>query len=390
MGCPGTTYCISNTGIPLYNDSYDDTYLNYDGEHYYTGQTNGLFIYYSSGDTQWCLSDTLGGTCFLSGKSPCSTTCPDLCDELFTVGTCPTPTPTPTNNCGSLDFAVLFDCDLPPTPSVTPTSTVTPTVTVTPTSTNICPVSFIDATIFSLSPTPTRTPTPTPTPSRNVERDCTFSGAVSFDMINDEIICPFSNEFQDCSSDGIKYFTYDSIENPQGGNILRFQIFKALVNGQNRCIHYVGINTNPQEISSITLLSAGYGFSNRGECINCNNVNTPTPTSTPTVTPTISLTPSNTPPVTQTPSITPTNTPTPSITQTATPTVTPTRLPCLGYILSVANISGESASVTYLNCSGVGEVTETVYWGGSVAFCASQIISEGLGQYGTLSPTGNC
>ena len=305
--CP-TISCISNTGIPLYNDNYEDTYLNYDGQHYYTGQTNGLVIYYSSGDTQWCLSDTLGGTCFLSGKSPCSTSCPDLCDELFTSGTCPTPTPTPTNNCGSLDFAVLFDCDLPPTPSVTPTSTVTPTVTVTPTSTNICPVSFIDATIFSLSPTPTRTPTPTPTPSRNVERDCTFSGVVSFDMINDEIICPFSNEFQDCFYDGVKYFTYDSIENPQGGNILQFQIFKALVNGQSRCIHYVGINTNPQEISSITLLSAGYGFSNQGQCNNCNNVNTPTPTSTPTVTPTISLTPSNTPPVTQTPSITPTQT----------------------------------------------------------------------------------
>ena len=73
MPC-NSTYCINNTGVPLYNDSYEDTLTNYNGAQYYTGQTNGLFIYYSSGDTQWCLSDTLGGTCFLSGKSPCSTT----------------------------------------------------------------------------------------------------------------------------------------------------------------------------------------------------------------------------------------------------------------------------------------------------------------------------
>lgn len=324
MGCPGTTYCISNTGVPLYNDSYDDTFLNYDGQHYFTGQTNGLVIYYSSGDTQWCLSNTLGGTCYLSGKSPCSTSCPDLCDELFTVGVCPTPTPSPTNNCSSLDFSVLFDCDLPPTPSVTPTMTVTPTVTVTPTSTSICPVPYIDATIYSVSPSPTPTPTLTPTPSMMIERDCTFSGAVTYDMINDDIVCPFSYEFQDCFDQGKKYYTFDTLENPlTGGEITQFMVFNAIVNGANKCIHYVGFNNQISGNDHITLLTGPYGYANLGDCIKCNEINTPTPTPTPTVTPT--LQPSHTPTPTQTitPSITPTITLTP--THTTTPTPTPTQ-----------------------------------------------------------------
>jgi len=325
MPCPSSIYCISNTGVPLYNDSYEDTLTNYNGVQYYTGQTNGLFIYYSSGDTQWCLSDTLGGTCFLSGKSPCSTTCPDLCDELFTTGSCPTPTPTPTNNCSSLDFAALFDCDLPPTPTVTPTSTVTPTVTVTPTSSSICPVSFIDAIIYSVSPTPTPTPTMTPTPSRNVERDCTFSGAVTYDIINDDIVCPFSYEFQECFGSGRKFYTFDTLENPSGGEITQFMIFNAsvLVGGtstpENLCIHYIGFNNQVSGTDHITLLDGPYGFANRGECNLCDNANTPTPTPTHTVTPTITLTPTITP----TPSITPTHTPTSTITPT------PTRIPSI-------------------------------------------------------------
>lgn len=309
MPCPSSIYCISNTGVPLYNDSYEDTLTNYNGVQYYTGQTNGLFIYYSSGDTQWCLSDTLGGTCFLSGKSPCSTTCPDLCDELFTTGSCPTPTPTPTNNCSSLDFAALFDCDLPPTPSVTPTMTVTPTVTVTPTSSSLCPASFIDATIYSVSPTPTSTPTMTPTPSVMVERDCTFSGAVTYDIINDDIICPFSYEFQDCFYQGKKYYTFDSLENPSSGEISQFMVFNATVNGENKCIHYVGFNNQISGTDHITLLTGPYGLSSQGKCILCDIINTPTPTPTQTVTPTITLTPT----VTRTPSITPTNTPTPTL-----------------------------------------------------------------------------
>ena len=395
MPCPSSIYCISNTGVPLYNDSYEDTLTNYNGVQYYTGQTNGLFIYYSSGDTQWCLSDTLGGTCFLSGKSPCSTTCPDLCDELFTTGSCPTPTPTPTNNCSTLDFAAIFDCDLPPTPSVTPTSTVTPTVTVTPTSTNICPASFIDATIYSVSPSPTPTRTPTPTPSVMVERDCTFSGAVTYDMINDDIICPFSYEFQDCFDQGKKYYTFDTLENPSGDGIIQFMIFYANVNGIGRCIHYVGINTKPQEISSITLLTGPYGFSNVGQCNLCNDANTPTPTQTPTQTPTPTITPTNT--------VTPTNTPTNTLTPTNTPTITPTPtetqpINCLCYTVSYTGpppfpepVQGVT-NFSYVNCSGgivIGSVGDGEFAPTSVDVCARQnsIVITGGDELATWEPS---
>lgn len=82
--------------------------------------------------------------------------------------------------------------------------------------------------------------------------------------------------------------------------------------------------------------------------------------------------------------VTTTTTTTSSITTTTT-----TTLPCLQYVLSVANVSGESASVSYLNCVGI-EQSQTVYWGSSVAFCATEIISEDLGPYGGLSLIGNC
>lgn len=76
-------------------------------------------------------------------------------------------------------------------------------------------------------------------------------------------------------------------------------------------------------------------------------------------------------------------------TTSAITTTTTTTLPCLQYVLSVADVSGESASVGYLNCVGI-EQSQTVYWGSSVAFCATEIISEDLGPYGGLSLIGNC
>jgi uncharacterized protein (TIGR02145 family) len=382
MPCPSTIYCISNTGVPLYNDSYEDTLTNYNGVQYYTGQTNGLFIYYSSGDTQWCLSDSLGGTCYLSGKSPCSTTCPDLCDELFTTGSCPTPTPTPTNNCSSLDFQALFDCDLPPTPSVTPTSTVTPTVTVTPTSTNICPVSFIDAEIFTLAASPTPTPTMTPTPSIMVERDCTFSGAVTFDMINDDIVCPFSYEFQECFGSGRKFYTFDTLETPSGGTITQFMVFYATVNGENMCIHYIGFNNQISGTDHIVLLSDSYGFANKGECNLCDISNTPTPTPTPTITPTITLTPSITPTIT----ITQTITNTPSITPTKT-SVGCTNCITHDVVIGTQTWAGCNLNVTtFRNGTPIPQITDAATWANTFtpAWCYYNFDPSNEAAYGKL------
>ena len=95
MSC-NSIYCVNNTGLI----GADDVYITggtYNGRSYWTGQTNSWRIYYYTGTTSyWCLSDTLGGACYLTGKSPCSSTCPDLSSFYVFSGACPTPTPTPT------------------------------------------------------------------------------------------------------------------------------------------------------------------------------------------------------------------------------------------------------------------------------------------------------
>ena len=94
MPCSSTD-CLSNTGYPTFDDVYFSA-GTHNSELYWTGQTDGLFIYYNTGSTQWCLSTVLDGTCLLSGQSPCFNPCPDLDDVYFSSGVCPTPTPTPT------------------------------------------------------------------------------------------------------------------------------------------------------------------------------------------------------------------------------------------------------------------------------------------------------
>ena len=83
------TYYICNTDIP----GADDSYLNagtYNNRQYYSGETDGWVIYFYTGTTSsyWCLSDTLGGSCYLTGKSPCTSECPDLCDDYLSVKPC--------------------------------------------------------------------------------------------------------------------------------------------------------------------------------------------------------------------------------------------------------------------------------------------------------------
>ena len=81
LTCVVESYCIS-TGEELYDGNY---YLGgtWNNELYWIGSTNNFFIYYSSGTTQWCLSDELDGNCLLFGASSCSSICPDLCGGFF-------------------------------------------------------------------------------------------------------------------------------------------------------------------------------------------------------------------------------------------------------------------------------------------------------------------
>ena len=283
MSCTGSTYCLSNTG----NNSINDNYLSggtHNGNLYYTGITNNLFIYYSSSNDEWCLSTALDGSCIMSGDSPGAPDCPDLSDFYFSTGTCPTPTPSPTSavDCSTLDFEAIFDCDVIPTPTPTATPTTTPTPTVTPTPTDVCGGTDIIATIESITPTPTPTPTITPTSSSPIVRPCVFSGDVTFNVIDGQIVCPYSFEFQDCFNGAI-YLTTTQVSNPSGGSLSEFDIFNSTVNGESRCISFIGINLNEIGGDIINLNSGPIGKSNQGDCIYCEPTITPTPTPTPAV-----------------------------------------------------------------------------------------------------------
>jgi len=266
-------YCISYT-----ETSFDGNYTSggtFNGELYWTGDTTPpYYIYYYTGVTNyWCLSTILGGTCLLSGKSPCTSPCPDLCEDFFSSGVCSTTTTT-TSPCNVFDFDALFDCDVVPTPSPTPTPTITPTVTVTPTSTNFCSIIGIDAKVIPVSASPTPTPTPTPTSSPEVTRPCNFLGDVSFITIDGDINCPRSFQFQDCVN-GWMYFSSNGVETPLGGSINQGEIYQANVDGVSRCIHYIGVNNDVIGVSQITLISGPLGDFNKGDC----NVVCPSPNS---------------------------------------------------------------------------------------------------------------
>jgi hypothetical protein len=278
-------YCISGTG-----SNYDGGYYSagtYNGYGYYTGSS--YTIYYSTGQTQWCLATSLGNpTCLLFGKSPCVSSCPDLCEDIFGPGPCPTPTPTPTAAC-SVDFDAIFDCEVTPTPTVTPTATPTLTPTPTPSSTNICGGVAISVSGITYTPTPTPTPTHTPTPSPEVTRPCNYTGLVVFNTIDDYIRCANSKQFRDCNS-GFIYSTTDVVLNPTGGTPVVDYVYGATINGNEICVTYIGVAENISG-SDVVSLDVEYGT----DCSPCSPIPSPTPTITPTPTPT--LTPTSTPAV---------------------------------------------------------------------------------------------
>ena len=341
MPC-SSTYCISNTGLV----GADDNYISggtYNGDTYWTGQTSGWTIYYYTGVTNyWCLSDTLGGSCYLTGKYPCVSSCPDLSSIYVFSGICLTPTPTPTQNCDVLDFTALFDCEFIPTPTPTPSASVTPTPTITPSSTNFCSIIGIDASGYTYTPTPTPTPTVTPTQfdsnsfsrrlfySEDIVRDCDGSGFAVFSAITGQIICPGSLKFQDCYN-GDFYYTNEFVL-PDGLVLQPQGVYGAFLNGDRVCVAYIE-NTDNSPTHILTFREKIYGYIYDGDCILCQLETTPTPTptmtSTSTPTPTMTKTPTQTP--TQTtglpPSSTPTNTPTMTKTPTQTPTQTPSSTP---------------------------------------------------------------
>ena len=303
MPC-SSIYCINNTGLV----GADDTYITggtYNGYTYWSGQTNGWVIFYSTGTTsQWCLSDTFSGSCSLAGKTPCFSDCPDLSTAYVYSGVCPTPTPTPTNNCSVLDFNAVFDCEFIPTPTITPTSTITPTPTITPTATNPCSIIGIDAIAY-------RTPQSLPlmAMSENYEPlqvfepltilNCGVTGDVTFNLINDDIICTSILTFQNCFDNEL-YYCSNVLLLP-GQTLELYQVYQALVDNESNCITYIGNSNNNVDINTnqIVINTTSFGNVNSGKCIVCESYVPPSPTPTPTET------------LTPTPTITPTMTPSP-------------------------------------------------------------------------------
>jgi hypothetical protein len=313
LPCPYESYCISTGDI-----AYDDTYISggtWNGQLFWTGSTNGFYIYFSSTDNRWCLSDSLDGDCYLFGPSPCNTDCPDLCDDFFTNGSCPTPTPTPTQYCQPISFEAAFDCELPLTPTATVTGTPTPTPTQTPTATEICGGKGISVTANVLTPTPTATSgkmiaTPTPSPQYN----CNFDGSVVFNTFDDYIICNGSKRFKECNT-GFLYYTTDVVLDPLGNTPAKGYVYESFINGISTCVIYDGFVSDIAGVSTIVLTNI-LGPESEGFCSQCLIVNTQTPTPTPTSTP--------------------------------TPTPTLTRPPCIQYLIN--NTFIQPLTYTYTDC----------------------------------------
>ena len=195
--CPVEEYCLL-TYFPD-TETYDGTYYSagtYNDRVYYSGDTG--FIYY--GNLQWCLSDTLGGTCILHGSYPNYGICPDLCSDLFSSGTCVTTTST-TNPCNIFDFEAYFDCDVSTTTTTTiPCSATSIDVSFssyTTTTTTANPCGDVTGDII-ISAYTTTTTTNTGTTTTTTTRDVVVSGDVTYTLVDTVFVCPSQTyNFQD-------------------------------------------------------------------------------------------------------------------------------------------------------------------------------------------------
>ena len=344
-GCTTNEFCFY-TLLPSLS-GYSGNYTvgaNYNGVPTYSGDgTITGVIYYYSGDTSyWCLSDTLGGTCYLRGASPCVSDCPDIAANDFNTGICPTPTPTAIN-CGIFNFNAYFDCDWEPIPTPSPSvacddvnfifdvAGVTPTPTPTSDSCNLVAVSFIMS-----GYTPATTPTVTLTPSVTLTRTVDIQGQVTYEMLDETFSCVSVKVLTDCQS-GQEYYVTDSLSFSGIPAVIGMTLLVDL-NGGFQCVSYTRDDTNFSSNASVGDVIQLYS-----SCEYCSIIPTPTPTvtTTPTITPSSTQTPTpsitaspsvtpsptatfgSTPPITPTPTQTPTKTQTPTPSITASPSATP-------------------------------------------------------------------
>ena len=239
--CPVEEYCL----LTYFPDTeiYDGTYYSagtYNDRVYYSGDTG--FIYY--GNLQWCLSDTLGGTCILHGSYPNYGICPDLCSDLFSSGTCVTTTST-TNPCDIFDFDAYFDCDVSTTTTTTiPCSATSIDVsfssyTTTTTTANPCGDVTGDITISAYT---TTTTTNTGTTTTTTTRDIVVSGDVTYTLVDTVFVCPSQTyNFQDCIT--LENYYIESSTAFNSIDLFINYVYSMDINGLVSCYTYLGTST---------------------------------------------------------------------------------------------------------------------------------------------------
>jgi hypothetical protein len=260
MSCINTTYCIF-TGFEPYDGDYTFTGV-YDGNDYFTGGT--YFIYYSTGDTRWCLATSLGGTCLQFGQTNVGSLCPDLDESFFSVGSCPATTTTTTSPCNIFDFDALFDCIVPT--ATTTTSTSTTTTTTLPPPPDPCSGVSVSASITAYTTTTTTMPVTTTTTTQ-VVRPCNFDGTVQFNIFDQYMRCGNSKLFRDCTT-GANYYSSALIEGPLGGLPIQDFVYQATINGVSTCVVFVGLVENISGIDNV-VLDIEFGPADSGACNEC-------------------------------------------------------------------------------------------------------------------------
>jgi hypothetical protein len=274
--CP--SFCLTNEYTLL--DGFAGNYKSggtYNSKIYYTGDTSG-FVYYNN--SEWCLSNSLGGDCIINGKSPCFSITPDFNSLIIYSGYCVTPTPTP-SVINSINFDASFTCevDISPTPSITRTITPSASLSITP-SASIVYNGNINLLLSGYTPnltvTPTRTPSITPTEPIQI------LGAVTFNMLENRFARNGGVKvLKNCNSGVYYYVSQDLIYN--GQPILTGKVLKLNVQGNVICANYIRDNDN-----SSTNLFFDEIISVGDSCSTC--VISPTPTIS--ITSSVSVTPS--------------------------------------------------------------------------------------------------
>ena len=321
--CTEDDFCLYTqlSSLQTYNGNYVSG-GTYNSRPYFVGDGTTIgYIFYTG--TFWCLSNSLGGPCYLQGGLPCNSPCPDISANYFNTGPCPTPTPSPIN-CNSLDFNAYFDCDYVPYPTPSPSID--------------CDLLDLNVTSFPVSPTPTPSsptcntslsfiisgytePTSSPTPSTTIQptRTVDVGGQVTYRFIDNTFVCVGTKVLLDCTS-GLELYTSDSLVY-NNVPLVAGTYFLGSIAGQSFCLQYVrDDDTFSSNINIDSVLNI------YGNCEDCQVVLTPTPT------------------------VTPTNTPTQSITPTKTPTPSPTiEAPTLYYIFETCSLNVNGSPTTIIS-----------------------------------------